>query len=151
MKSQLTCFENDVVADGFIHLAPRTHDASLAGEHIPNIAYLAEDLQASVQAVWPSRHEFRYAKVEVLLLSWKDDDLGVAKEVVELQNVFEHLYRYHVQAYQIPNVKPDKELKRRMLEFLDNDGADTLLILYYAGHAKKSPQSNEAPTWFASV
>jgi hypothetical protein len=46
-------------------------------------------------------------------------------------------------------MKPDKALKRRMLEFLDEDGEETLLILYYGGHAKKSVQSNEAPIWFA--
>jgi Caspase domain len=102
-----------------------------------------------VRAIWPRRHESRYLKVEVLLLSWEDDDLGVVKEVTELQNLFEDLYHYEVQVYQIPNVKPDKELKRRMLQFLENDHEDTLLILYYGGHARKSPQSNEAPIWFA--
>ena len=85
----------------------------------------------------------------MLLISWKDDDLGVSKEVAELQHVFEDLYHYQVQTYQIPNVKPDKEMKRRMLEFLDNDRDDTLLILYYAGHAKKSSLLNETPIWFA--
>lgn len=84
-----------------------------------------------------------------MLTSWEDDDLGVAKEVEELQNVFNDLYHYDVEVYQIPSVKPDKALKRRMLEFLDEDREETLLILYYAGHARKSLQSNEAPMWVA--
>ena len=93
----------------------------------------------------------RYSNVQVLLISWKDDDLGVAKEVEKLQNVFNDLYHYDVEVYQIPSVKPDKALKRRILEFLDGDGEETLLILYYAGHAKKSLQLNEAPIWLAYV
>lgn len=145
----MICPQNDKVEEGFIHLEPRTHDSSLAGEHIPSITYLAEDLEAAVKAVWPRRHEFRYSEVHVLLVSWEDDDLGVAKEVAELRNVFEHLYYYEVQVYRIPHAKPDKELKRRILDFLENDGEETLLILYYGGHAKKSPQSNELPIWFA--
>jgi hypothetical protein len=151
LRCKLICFKDDVAANGFIHLAPRTHDSSLAEQHIPNIAHLAADLEASVQAVWPRRHDFRYSKVQVLLISWGEDDLGVVKEVTDLQKVFEDLYHYEVKLYRIPSVKPDKALKRRMLEFLDSDREDTLLILYYAGHAKKSPQSNEAPIWLAYV
>ena len=86
-----------------------------------------------------------------MLISWEDDDLGVAKEVEELQNVFDSLYHYDVEVYQIPSIKPDKPLKRRMLEFLDEDGEEALLILYYAGHARKSLLSNEAPIWLAYV
>jgi hypothetical protein len=87
--------------------------------------------------------------VQVLLLSWEDDDLGVTKEVAELQNVFEDLYHYHVQVYRIPSAKPDKALKLRVLKLLENDDEATLLVLYYGGHANKSPQSNEAPIWRA--
>ena len=149
MEFGLTSCQIDVFANGLIHLAPKTHDTSLAGKQISTIACLAKDLRASVQAVWPTRHELRYWTVEVLLLIWEEDDLGVSKEVSELQHVFEDLYHYKVQAWAIPSTKPDKELKRRMLKFLENDGEGILLILYYAGHARKSPQLNEAPIWFA--
>lgn len=87
--------------------------------------------------------------MRVLLLSWVDDDLGVSAELLNLKNVFEDLYHFEVEDYRIPDKKPDKALKRRMLEFLDEDGEEALLILYYGGHAKKSIQSNEAPIWFA--
>ena len=130
-------------------MAPKTHDISLIGEHIPDIAYLAADLQVAVNAAWSRRHDIRYSKVQILLLRWEDDDLGVEAEVKDLQHVFTDLYGYGVATYEIPTEKPDKALKRRVFDFLDHDGDETLLILYYAGHAKTSMQMNEAPLWFA--
>lgn len=53
--------------------------------------------------------------------------------------------------YKIPSDKPDKSLKRRVSEFLDHDDKYTLLIVYYAGHARCAMQANEAPLWFAYV
>ena len=159
----------DVLSDGFIRLAPKTHDISLIGEHIPDIVHLAADLQVAVNAVWSRRHDIRYSKVQVLLLRWEDgsyscnlvlrrsqakfisclDDLGVVSELNDLKHVFTDLFQYGVTIYEIPSEKPDKALKRRIFDFLDHDGAETLLILYYAGHAKTSFQVNEAPVWFA--
>ena len=130
-------------------MSPRTHDISFSGQHIPNITRLVGDLENAIKAGWPQRHDTRYSKVEVLLLSWEEDDLEVEKELQALRHVFEDLYHYGVQSYKIPNEKPDKALKRRVFDFLDYDGEEVLLILYYAGHAKTSLQSNEAPMWFA--
>lgn len=95
------------------------------------------------------RHDIRYSKVQVLLLRWTDDDLGVVTELKALRQVFTDLYHYEVQIYEIPSKKPDKALKRRVFDFLEHDGKETLFILYYAGHAKRSLQVNEAPMWFA--
>jgi hypothetical protein len=36
-----------------------------------------------------------------------------------------------------------------VFDFLEHDGVETLLILYYAGHARTSTQINEAPVWAA--
>jgi hypothetical protein len=135
--------------DGYIHLAPRTHDISLIGEHIPNISCLAADLDRAVQAGWPRRHDIRYSKVEVLLLRWAEDDLGVLAELRDLHHVFTDLYHFEVETYDIPSHKPNNALSRRVLDFLENDKEETLFILYYAGHGKASPQSNEGAVWFA--
>ncbi|KAL2072072.1 hypothetical protein VTL71DRAFT_11415 [Oculimacula yallundae] len=142
--------KHDILGDGFIRLAPKTHDISLVGEHIPDIAHLAADLQVAVNAGWSRRHDVRYSKVQVLLLKWKDDDLGVETELKDLGQVFGDLFHYGVDMFDIPSEKPDKALKRRVFDFLENDGEDTLLILYYAGHAKLSVQANEAPVWVAN-
>ncbi|KAK0106317.1 hypothetical protein ONS96_003955 [Cadophora gregata f. sp. sojae] len=142
--------KHDIHSDGFIRLAPRTHDISLSGAHIPDIAYLAADLQTAVNAGWAKRHEVRYGKVWVLLVRWEGDDLGVEREVEDLRGVFGDLFNYGVDIFHIPNEKPDKALKRRVFDFLEHDGEDTLLILYYAGHARSSNQANEAPVWIAN-
>ncbi|KAH9213693.1 hypothetical protein DL95DRAFT_524350 [Leptodontidium sp. 2 PMI_412] len=140
----------DIPGDGFIHLAPKTHDISLVGEHIPDIAHLAADLQVAVNAGWSRRHEIRYSRVQVLLLKWQDDDLGVETELKDLGHVFADLFHFGVDVFDIPSDKPDKALKRRVFDFLDNDGDETLLILYYAGHATSNIQANEAPVWIAN-
>ena len=88
----LIVFQYDVPGDGFIRLAPKTHDISLAGEHIPDIAHLAADLQAAVDAGWSRRHEIRFSKARVLLLKWQDDDLGVETELEDLGHVFSTSY-----------------------------------------------------------
>lgn len=87
--------------------------------------------------------------MQVLLLRWKSDDLGVVTEINDLRHVFEDMYHYHVQDYEIPDERPDSSLSRRVLDFLEKDDQDTLFIVYYTGHAQRSLQTNEAPTWFA--
>jgi hypothetical protein len=37
--------QDDVPADGFIKLAPNTHDISLVGNHIPDLANLTANLE----------------------------------------------------------------------------------------------------------
>jgi hypothetical protein len=102
-----------------------------------------------VKAGWPQRHNIRYSKVQVLALRWIDDDLGVFTELKALEHVLTDLYHFEVHTYSIPSEKPDKALKRRVLDFLDQDGPETLFILYYAGHARLSLQANEGPIWSA--
>jgi hypothetical protein len=147
--ARLTSVKQDVFGDGFVHLAPRTHDISFTEGHISNIERLGADLDAAVKAVWPKRHGIKYSQVHVLLLSWEADDLGVGEEIKGLRHVFRDRFNFQVQLYQIPSLKPDKELKRRVLDFLDLDSKDTLLIVYYGGHAKRGLHSSDSPIWFA--
>jgi hypothetical protein len=141
----------DVFEKDFVRLAPRTHDISLA-EHHSGIQKLGQDLNEAVQAAWPKRHDVRYLQVHVLLLSWIDDDLGVAREIKGVRHVFRDLYHFNVQEYQIPSGKPDLSLKGIMFQFLTNvDGRENLLIVYYGGHARRALQSNEGSLWFPYV
>jgi hypothetical protein len=141
--------QDDLFTDGFIRLPPRTHDISFTDSHISSIERLGADLDAAVKAVWPKRHGIKYAQAHVLLLSWQTDDLRVEGEIVGLQHVFRDRFNFQVESYQIPSLKPDKALKRRVLEFLDFDGKDTLLVVYYGGHARRGLHSNDSPIWFA--
>jgi hypothetical protein len=137
-----------VLSDGFIELMPNTHDVSYVSKHIPTLSDLTADLEAATRTAWSRRHESRYSKAHALSLRWESDDLGVITESNDLQHVFQDLYHYQVESYKIPDERPDTSLKRRILQFLEHDRKDTLLIVYYAGHAKKH-QLNTAPMWHA--
>ena len=138
-----------MLSNEFFELTPNTHDISYSSKHIPSLAELTADLEAATHAVWSRRHHSRYSKACALFLRWESDDLGVMKESNDLQHVFQDMYHYQVESYRIPDERPDTSLKLRTLQFLEHDGKDALLIVYYAGHAKKSIQSNAAPVWHA--
>ena len=141
-----------MLSNGFIHLLSKTHDVSLVEEHIPSIKHLAADLEEAVKAVWPRRQGIRYTQVHALLIRFEDDDLGVLSEIQELKHVFQDIYSYNVETYDIPNARPQRALNQRIQEFLKYDemnGNETLLIVYYAGHARRVYDSNEPPIWFA--
>jgi hypothetical protein len=87
--------------------------------------------------------------VHVLLLSWEDDNLRVEQEIKCLGYVFGNFYRFDVQEFRIPPKKPGKATISQVSAFLEMDAHDTLLIVYYAGHARLSHQTNEAPIWAA--
>jgi hypothetical protein len=133
--------------NGFIKL--NTHDVSFVEEHIPSIEKFVDDLQIAINAAWPTRKKSNYENVHVLLLSWEDDNLGVEQEIKRLRHIFANLYRFDVQEYQIPRKKPGKAAISRVSSFLELDDRGTLLIVYYAGHARLSRQTNEPPIWAA--
>jgi hypothetical protein len=65
-----------------------------------------------------------------------------------LRRVFEEKYRFQVQEYKIPSSKPLWSVESRILKFLEVDGMDTLLVVYYAGHARRGM---EGANWFPYV
>jgi hypothetical protein len=136
--------------------ASQTHDSSFANCHISGIQKLVGDLNVAVRAAWPTRNSSRYSKVQVLLLSWEEDDLGVAKEIAPLRKVLEKRYHFKVREFLIPspdletNVDPLRSLNRQVTSFLDTfDQRDTLLIVYYAGHASKPSDADGQSLWSA--
>jgi hypothetical protein len=144
--------KKDIFEEGFVRLDTRTHDTSFTDCHIQDIEKLGADLDEAVQAVWPKRYDARYSQAHVLLLSWLDDDLGVEREIKGLRHVFRDIYKFTVHEYRIPSGKPDMSLKRTMCQFLSEfDEKETLLIVYYGGHARRGLQSNEGSLWFPYV
>ncbi|KAH8884958.1 hypothetical protein GQ53DRAFT_879199 [Thozetella sp. PMI_491] len=132
----------------FITLGARTHDVGSANGYIEDVAQLAEKLLTAARKVWPTRNRSRYKDVRVLLLHWDEDDLGVKEEVRDLEATFRELYHYHTESWQIRSEKPDRELKKKILQFVEEyESEDTLLIVYYAGHARPNSMPGEAPDW----
>lgn len=90
---------------------------------------------------WPLS---KYQNVQVLLVQWEDEDLGVHEEVGKLEAVFSANYpkgyNFYTQRYSIPNDSSEDELARRLLDFRRGATDNDLMILYYAGHAGGSAQ-----------
>lgn len=67
----------------------------------------------------------------------------IEDEIRTVHKLFEQTLRFSVERYQIPLTNPQTKrdynwqtkVQRKVTEFVDdNDGPDTLLILYYNGH-----------------
>jgi hypothetical protein len=119
------------------------------GEHAASIKSVAKRLQAAVDKAWATRGQSRYSRVHVLMLFWENDDLNVAREIRELEDIFIKSYHYSVETWKIPHEKPTTRLQQRMAKFLEYDGSESLLIVYYAGHAIQDEQRSEPPIWIS--
>ena len=134
--------------NGFIRL-PRsgTHDITDA-EHHASIKSFGADLHSAIGAALLTRDEIRYSRVMVLLLSWEDDDLGVYREINQLENVFANIYHFDVEKFEIPSLEPVMRVNECITGLIKRAGKDTLLIVYYGGHGRGVQYSTEAPIWF---
>ena len=95
-------------------------------------------LQKAANAIFPGDQLSRYSKVDVLLLSWNDEDpnLPVSIEIEELSRVFRNLYGYNVEKWLIPAEDCHNMLQGKILEWLGKNEESVLKIVYYAGHGK---------------
>lgn len=123
-----------------------SHDVSHVPNHISSLDHVAKQIHAAATEAWDRR--FSYHNVFALLLYWDDDDLDVAPEVVALESTLRHVYHYTTETWKIPTIKPDWDIKERLIRFLRaNDALGNLVLFYYAGHAIPNPQSGGAPLW----
>ncbi|KAK0639184.1 hypothetical protein B0T16DRAFT_462884 [Cercophora newfieldiana] len=135
----------------FPFLFPPSHDTSFAGYHVTQSSFTTQ-LDLAVRAAWASRHRCKYVDVKVLLMSWQSDDLGVRDEVSALESVFRDIYRFDVEWWKIPDESPGRDATKKVIQFVESGNTpDTLLILYYAGHAAQNPhQGGGLPCWVAN-
>ena len=93
------------------------------------------------------RPRSKYARVEALLLSWADDDLGVLEEVAKLEELLRSYFNFTAEAWRIPSDDAEDQLTRKILSFRKGKVSNQdLLILYYGGHAGGNSQEC---TWAA--
>jgi hypothetical protein len=96
-------------------------------------------------AIWTSRIG---NAVKVILTSWAKDDLGVMSEIAELEDIFDRVYQYEVEKWQIPSEKPERALRAKVTSLLEGwESNKSLLMFYYAGHAQPSSNSGSYPIW----
>jgi hypothetical protein len=131
------------------HSVPPSHDTAFAGFHVTQTSFLTQ-LDLAVRAAWATRDGCKYADVKVMLLSWESDDLGVSDEVSALESVFRDIYHFDVEWWKIPDKSPGRHATKKVIEFVEGgNDPDTLLILYYAGHAASNPHQGGLPSWVA--
>jgi hypothetical protein len=104
-------------------------------------------IQKAANAIFPGNQVSRYAKVDVILLSWEDEDphLPVSVEITELASVFTNLYEYQVEQWLIPSDNSHNRLQTKILEFLGSSDPEHLKIVYYGGHGKLT--NHGQPAW----
>ena len=119
--------------------------ASGSGYDLDRLSYhvrlqdFAVDLQKAANAAFPGGQTSRYTKVDVILISWEDEDpnLPVSSEIRELADTFANLYGYQVEEWLIPAEDDShNKLQVKILQFLWASNPTHLKIVYYAGHSK---------------
>jgi len=84
----------------------------------------------------------RYTRVQALLLRWDEDDLDVSWEVEDLEKVFKS-YGFSTELWLIPSEMSHLELMIKVGSFVrDHQSPDTLLVVYYGGHASINKASS---------
>ncbi|KAK3384604.1 hypothetical protein B0T24DRAFT_544890 [Lasiosphaeria ovina] len=107
---------------------------------------MTAQLNELITTRWPTRFT-SHLKVYVLLISWENDDLGVDRELRALKQVFQVLYNYAVEEWEIPSVDAYFSLLERVRNFVNqSNDEDTLFILYYGGHAYQE-HGQPGPIW----
>lgn len=85
----------------------------------------------------------------VLLLHWDSDDLFVLPEVEDLERCFREDYNFETEMFTIPSGNAHLDLMLKVGALIkDHESTDTLLIVYYGGHAKIDDARQS--TWCAS-
>ena len=116
---------------------PTSRDLDQLQHHI-SLQQFGERLQKAANAAFPNDKRMPYTSVYVLLLFWHDEDpnLPVSLEALELKDVFEKVYHFNVETWEIPSDGSHKRVNQKILDFVEQggDSKDHLKIVYYGGH-----------------
>lgn len=133
---------------------PPGHELDRINEHIA-LDHFGKVLQKAANMIFPSdgKKATRYTRVNVILLSWEDEDprLPVSLEVDELAATFEGLYGYNAEKWFIPSEQCHIRPQGKILQFLGDNDPTHLKIVYYAGHGRLTNHSQPAWTRYYSL
>ena len=105
-----------------------------------DLAKFGQSLHDAAQAVFPNDRRSRYTDVSVLMLSWADEDpkLPVSEEINKLQFIFQNVYHFDTEHWEIPSLRSHYMTNERVMDFVRprEDSTTHLKIVYYAGHAR---------------
>lgn len=78
--------------------------------------------------------------MDVFLIQWAADDLGVSHEIEKLSQLFSSAFHFTTHSRRIPSQRSEDYLVEEILNFRRGKGKGNLIILYYGGHADGTPQ-----------
>jgi hypothetical protein len=145
---QITRVDDDLLARKWPPLSG--HDLDKFNHHVC-LQDFGSRLQRAANAIFPGDQISRYTEVHVILLSWEDEDpnLPVSLEIETLADVFSNLYGFEVEQWLIPSDNSHNKLNKKILNFLGDDDASHLKIVFYAGHGKLT--NHGTPAWTRCV
>jgi hypothetical protein len=74
--------------------------------------------------------------------------MGVQYELEDLAKCFENIYGYQIETWLIPTTKSHFALMEKALQVVRDYGeADSLLIVYYAGHGLMNASRQAVWSW----
>lgn len=115
------------------------------GTHVSMDNFM-KNLEGALTEVFPNRDRSRYKNVYVLLMKWGvgDPRLPVFKEMDELRRVFEDIFHFQVEVFEIPEERSHRKVNQKIIDFSDlgGDSSDDLKIVYYAGHSRSNESRN---------
>ncbi|KUJ18943.1 uncharacterized protein LY89DRAFT_667987 [Mollisia scopiformis] len=128
---------------------PSFQDLDRLNDHT-GLEDFGQSLQKAANAIFPANQTSRYNKVDVILLSWEEEDpkLPVSLEIQELADIFEFVYGYDVDRWLIPAKNCHNRLQGKILQFLAADEVNHLKIVYYGGHGRLTNHGQLAWTSF---
>lgn len=118
-----------------------------APHHLKNFQIFKDRANKAFEGAFPKKWRPRYSSVKVLLLRWEEDDLGVTSELSSLKKVFERVFRFETESWNIPSVDSEDALTSRILSFRKHAAEDTLLVVYYGGHADRELHNHCTWRW----
>ncbi|KAK0106924.1 hypothetical protein ONS95_003640 [Cadophora gregata] len=127
-------------------ISATTHDTSRTKYHINELSTFVQRLEAAATKIFPNKGRSRYENVQVLLLRWEQDTMGVQYELDDLAAAFAKGYGFKTETWLIPSTQPHLALMGKAFNIVQDFGVkDNLLIVYYAGHGGMN--SSRQPLW----
>ncbi|KAI0166118.1 hypothetical protein GGR57DRAFT_496390 [Xylariaceae sp. FL1272] len=130
---------------------PATHDISRVNYHVKHLSEFARALEDSASRAFPNRGgSQRYKAVHALLLLWDSDDLFVLPELQDLETCLQQDFNFETERFKIPSDNAHLDLMLKIGAMIkEHESTDTLLIVYYGGHARIDDARQS--TWCAAA
>ncbi|KAI9860003.1 MAG: hypothetical protein M1813_006350 [Trichoglossum hirsutum] len=101
---------------------------------VPRIQDMRGETKMMFRGVIEGLRSGIYTSVDVLFVTWENDDMNCSAEIGPLKDVLEGKFQFLTQSYKIPQQGSMQALTRRLSEFVSANNRDNLTIFYYAGH-----------------